>query len=130
MPRASLLSSCGCPLLPYLKEVPGLEVIQTNPFSFMIRKGTNHTYAVVETGTADTEMHLRNHNGLEVGSPEEVDALYELRQQVKEWSGVGPARGLERFTIECTVLSPAANRAATVRERPPSRLLTRAARPV
>src|SRR5215813_13096556 len=37
---------------------------------------------------------------------------------------------LERFTIECTVLLPAGNRAATVRERCSGRLLTRAARPV
>jgi len=37
---------------------------------------------------------------------------------------------LERFTIGCTVLPPAGNRAATVRERWPGRLLTRAARTV
>jgi hypothetical protein len=37
---------------------------------------------------------------------------------------------LERFTIGCTVLPPAGNRAATVRERCPGRLLTRAARTV
>ena len=72
----------------FYQEVLGLEVIQTSPLSLMIRKGTNHTYAVVETGKADKEMHMLNHNGLDVGSPEEVDAAYELLQQVKDEYGM------------------------------------------
>ncbi len=68
----------------FYEEVLGLEVIQTSPLSLMIRKGTNHTYAVVETGKADKEMPMLNHNGLDVGSSEEVDAAYELLQQVKD----------------------------------------------
>jgi len=72
----------------FYEEVLGLEAIQTSPLSLMIRKGTNHTYAVVETGKADKEMPMLNHNGLDVGSPEEVDAAYELLQHVKEAYGV------------------------------------------
>lgn len=72
----------------FYEEVLGLEVIQTSPLSLMIRKGTTHTYAVVETGKADKEMHMLNHNGLDVGSPEEVDAAYELLQQVKDEYGI------------------------------------------
>jgi catechol 2,3-dioxygenase-like lactoylglutathione lyase family enzyme len=72
----------------FYEEVLGLEVIQTSPLSLMIRKGTNHTYAVVETGKADKEMPMLNHNGLDVGSPKEVDAAYELLQQVKETYGI------------------------------------------
>src|SRR5713226_8716272 len=56
----------------FYEEVLGLEVIQTSPLSLMVRKGTDHTYAVVETGKADKEMHMLNQNGLDVGSPEEV----------------------------------------------------------
>ena len=72
----------------FYEEVLGLEVIQTSPLSLMIRKGTSHTYAVVETGKADKEMHMLNHNGLDVDSPEEVDAAYELLQQVKDEYGI------------------------------------------
>ena len=72
----------------FYEEVLGLEVIQTSPLSLMIRKGTTHTYAVVETGKADKEMPMLNHNGLDVGSPEEVDAAYELLQQVKDEYGI------------------------------------------
>ena len=72
----------------FYEEVLGLEVLQTSPLSLMIRKGTSHTYAVVETGKADKEMPMLNHNGLDVGSPEEVDAAYEILQQVKDEYGI------------------------------------------
>jgi catechol 2,3-dioxygenase-like lactoylglutathione lyase family enzyme len=72
----------------FYEEVLGLEVIQASPLSLMIRKGTTHTYAVVETGKADKEMPMLNHNGLDVGSPDEVDAAYELPQQVKDEYGI------------------------------------------
>jgi len=72
----------------FYEEVLGLEVIQTSPLSLMIRKGTTHTYAVVETGKADKEMPMLNHNGLDVGSPEEVDTAYNLLQQVKDAYGL------------------------------------------
>ncbi len=72
----------------FYEEVLGLEVRQTSPLSLMIRKGTDYTYAVVETGKATKEMHMLNHNGLDVGSPEEVDAAYDLLQQVKEAYGI------------------------------------------
>ena len=72
----------------FYEEVLGLEVLQTSPLSLMIRKGTNHTYAVVETGKADREMNMLGHNGLDVSSPEEVDAAYELLQKVKDGYGI------------------------------------------
>ena len=72
----------------FYEEVLGLEVIQTSPLSLMICKDTNHTYAVVETGTANQEMHMLNHNGLDVGSPEEVDVIvYLLFPNVQVWGG-------------------------------------------
>jgi catechol 2,3-dioxygenase-like lactoylglutathione lyase family enzyme len=72
----------------FYEEVLGLEVIQTSPLSMMVRKGTGHTYAVVETGKSGKEMNMLNHNGLDVGSPEEVDAAYESLQKVKEEYGI------------------------------------------
>jgi hypothetical protein len=54
----------------------------------MVRKGTGHTYAVVETGKSGKEMNMLNHNGLDVGSPEEVDAAYESLHKVKEEYGI------------------------------------------
>jgi len=72
----------------FYEEVLGLEVIQTSPLSMMVRKGTGHTYAVVETGKSNKEMNMLNHNGLDVGSSEEVDAAYELLQKVKDEYGI------------------------------------------
>jgi catechol 2,3-dioxygenase-like lactoylglutathione lyase family enzyme len=72
----------------FYEEVLGLEVIQTSPLSLMVRKDTAHTYAVVETGRPNKEMNMLNHNGLEVGSPEEVDRAYELLHQVKDEYGI------------------------------------------
>ena len=73
----------------FYEEVLGLEVIQTSPVSLMIRKDTNHTYAVVETGRPHKEMNMLNHNGLDVCSAEEVDAAYELLVTVKDEYGLG-----------------------------------------
>jgi catechol 2,3-dioxygenase-like lactoylglutathione lyase family enzyme len=89
----------------FYEEVLGLEVIQTSPLSLMIRKGTTHTYAVVETGKADKEMHMLNHNGLDVGSPEEVDAAYDLLQQVKAEpvEARTPSRVLGARILICTL---------------------------
>ena len=51
----------------FYEEVLGLEVIQPSSRSMMIRLGTNHAYAVVETGKEST-MSMLAHNGLDVGS--------------------------------------------------------------
>jgi catechol 2,3-dioxygenase-like lactoylglutathione lyase family enzyme len=72
----------------FYEEVLGLEVIHTSPLSMMVRKGKGHTYGVVETGKSGKEMNMLNHNGLDVGSPEEVDAAYESLQKVKEEYGI------------------------------------------
>jgi catechol 2,3-dioxygenase-like lactoylglutathione lyase family enzyme len=50
----------------FYEEVLGLDVLQTSPISLMVRKDTNHTYAVVETGKSGKEMDMLNHNGLDV----------------------------------------------------------------
>ncbi|MGH7907365.1 MAG: VOC family protein [Candidatus Binataceae bacterium] len=72
----------------FYEEVLGLDVIQTSPISLLIRKGFDHTYAVVETGKAAKGMDLMNHNGLEVGSPEEVDRAYNQLLQIQEEYGI------------------------------------------
>jgi catechol 2,3-dioxygenase-like lactoylglutathione lyase family enzyme len=72
----------------FYEEVLGLEVMQLSPMSLAIRKDTNHVYAVVETGRANQSMSMLNHNGLDVGSPEEVDEAYETLQRVKDEYGI------------------------------------------
>lgn len=67
----------------FYEEVLGLEVIQPSPLSLMIRKDTQHSYAVVETGR-ESSMGLLGHNGLEVAGAEEVDAAYEAVSRVKD----------------------------------------------
>jgi catechol 2,3-dioxygenase-like lactoylglutathione lyase family enzyme len=72
----------------FYEEVLGFEVLQPSARSLMIRKGTGHTYAVVETGRQDNEMGMLNHNGIDVGSVEEVGAAYEALQRVKDEYGI------------------------------------------
>jgi len=71
----------------FYEEVLGIECIQTSPRSLMIRFGTDHTYAVVEMPKEEERnVSLLNHNGLDVGSEEEVRAAYELLLGIKdEW---------------------------------------------
>jgi catechol 2,3-dioxygenase-like lactoylglutathione lyase family enzyme len=71
----------------FYEEVLGLDCIQTSPISLMVRKGTDHVYAVVEMpGANATPMNMLNHNGFEVSSPEEVDAAYAQILKIKdEW---------------------------------------------
>jgi catechol 2,3-dioxygenase-like lactoylglutathione lyase family enzyme len=68
----------------FYEEVLGLDVVQTSPISLLIRKGYDHTYAVVETGKAAKGQSLMSHNGLDVESPEAVDRCYEQLMQVKD----------------------------------------------
>src|SRR5271155_1665382 len=61
----------------FYEDVLGMDVVQTSPISLMVRKGTDHVYAVGETPPSDKPMSMINHNGFEVGSPEEVDRAHE-----------------------------------------------------
>lgn len=88
----------------FYEEVLGLKVLQTSPLSLMIRKGTNHTYAVVETGRAEREMNMLGHNGLDVSSPEEVDAAYELLQNVKDDYAIRKLQKPRRFARRLCLL--------------------------
>lgn len=72
----------------FYEEVLGLECLQTSLRGMMIRLGTDQVYAVVETGRADAEMNRLNHNGLDVGSPEEVDEAYEALLKVQDEYGI------------------------------------------
>jgi catechol 2,3-dioxygenase-like lactoylglutathione lyase family enzyme len=73
----------------FYEEVLGFDVIQPSPLSLMIRKGTDHVYAVVEAPAAGVgDMHMLNHNGFEVGSPEEVDTAYQQIQAIKDEWGI------------------------------------------
>ncbi|MFZ2176241.1 MAG: VOC family protein [Rhodococcus sp. (in: high G+C Gram-positive bacteria)] len=71
----------------FYEEVLGLEVIQPSARSMMIRLNTEHSYAVVETGK-ESSMTMLAHNGLDVGSPEEVQAAYEKILSVKDKYGI------------------------------------------
>lgn len=59
----------------FYTEFLGLEIIRTSPISMMVRLGTDHVYAVVQTKDRQ-EMPRLNHNGLDVETDEEVDAAY------------------------------------------------------
>ncbi|MCD7436604.1 VOC family protein [Streptomyces lincolnensis] len=72
----------------FYEEVLGLEVIQTSPVSMLIRLGSDHTYAVVETGQPST-MGLLDHNGLDVPSVEAVDDAYAALVANKSEYGIG-----------------------------------------
>ncbi|MBV9163018.1 MAG: VOC family protein [Pseudonocardiales bacterium] len=68
----------------FYEEVFGFEVVQLSKVSLLVRKGGAHTYVVVETGNEDHKMSLMNHNGIDVGSSEEVDRAHEILNTVKE----------------------------------------------
>jgi catechol 2,3-dioxygenase-like lactoylglutathione lyase family enzyme len=67
----------------FYEEVLGFEVIQHLPIAMTLRLGSDHTYIVVQTGRVN-DMNLMNHNGLDVGSKEDVDAAYEKLLSVKD----------------------------------------------
>jgi catechol 2,3-dioxygenase-like lactoylglutathione lyase family enzyme len=68
----------------FYEEVFGFEVVQLSKVSLLLRKGGEHTYVVVETGNEDHKMSLMNHNGIDVGSPEEVDRAHATLTLVQE----------------------------------------------
>lgn len=74
----------------FYEEVLGLEVIQTSPRSLMVRKGTDHVYAVVEMTSTNVkpDMDMLNHNGFEVETPEEVDTAHATIKSIQEEWGI------------------------------------------
>jgi catechol 2,3-dioxygenase-like lactoylglutathione lyase family enzyme len=71
----------------FYEEVLGFDVVQTSPISLLIRKGFDHTYAVVETGRS-VDQELLNHNGLEVQGDAAVDDCYQRLLKVQDEYGI------------------------------------------
>jgi catechol 2,3-dioxygenase-like lactoylglutathione lyase family enzyme len=71
----------------FYEEVLGFEIIQHSTATMLARKGTAHTYVIVETGQPST-MSMLDHNGLDVESREAVDEAYETLMRVKDEYGI------------------------------------------
>ena len=71
----------------FLEEVLGFEVVQYSPMSMCVRRGTDHTYVILETGKPG-HMQLIDHNGLDVPTREAVLEAHERLTAVKEHYGV------------------------------------------
>lgn len=69
------------------EEVLGFEVIQLSPVSMLLRRGTDHTYVVVETGEPG-RMGVLDHNGLDVETREEVEQAHRTLHEVKDEYGI------------------------------------------
>jgi catechol 2,3-dioxygenase-like lactoylglutathione lyase family enzyme len=80
----------------FYEEVLGFDVIQPSSRSMMVRFGTDHTYAVVETGK-ESAMSMIGHNGLDVGSIEEVEAAHQKLLEVKDEYGLKTITGPKRM---------------------------------
>lgn len=65
----------------------GLETVQTSPISLMVRLGGDQVYAVVQMKKKE-EMPRYYHNGLDVDSPEAVDAAYQTVLDAQESWGL------------------------------------------
>lgn len=72
----------------FYEEVLGFDVVQTSPFSLIVRKGTDHTYVVVETGQPSS-MNMFDHNGLDVADRETVRTAHARLSEVKDAYGIG-----------------------------------------
>ena len=72
----------------FYEEVLGVEVIQHSAAGMMIRLGGGHVYVVLCRGKRHG-MRFTNHNGLDVGTPEEVDRCYERLLAVKDEYKIG-----------------------------------------
>jgi hypothetical protein len=62
----------------FYEEFLGFQVVQTSPISLLIRKGGDHTIAVVFSKKGLGEMNLLNHNGIDVTTKEEVDEAHRV----------------------------------------------------
>jgi catechol 2,3-dioxygenase-like lactoylglutathione lyase family enzyme len=71
----------------FYEEFLGLDVVRTSPISLMIKLGGRNTIAVVKSKKRG-EMPLLAHNGLDVGTREEVDKAYEIVMRDKDKWGI------------------------------------------
>jgi catechol 2,3-dioxygenase-like lactoylglutathione lyase family enzyme len=76
----------------FYEEVLGLEVHQVSMMS-MVARGGGQVYAVVASGNKNRqEMSIFNHNGIDVGSREEVDRIHALLTEKQEELGIRKIR--------------------------------------
>lgn len=71
----------------FYEKFLGLDVVRTSPISLMIKLGGNNTIAVVKSNKRSV-MPLLAHNGLDVGTREEVDRCYEIVEREKDKWGI------------------------------------------
>lgn len=71
----------------FYEEVLGFEVVQLSPVSMLLRRGTDHTYVVVETGEPG-HMAILDHNGLDVDTRDDVEAAHRTLTEIKDEYGV------------------------------------------
>jgi catechol 2,3-dioxygenase-like lactoylglutathione lyase family enzyme len=64
-----------------------LEVVRTSPISMMVRLGSDHVYAVVQS-KEEFLMPRLNHNGLDVDTDEDVDEAWRTVQASAETWGL------------------------------------------
>ena len=80
----------------FYEEFLGIETTQTSPISLMIRLGTEHVYAVVQIKNKE-KIPRHYHNGLDVGSVEDVDRAYEtVVAQAEKWGLTDISRPVEQ----------------------------------
>ncbi|WP_432182378.1 VOC family protein [Streptomyces sp. NBC_00063] len=72
----------------FYEEVLGLEVVQQALIALVIRLGSNHVYACVESSPDRPPMSLLHHNGLDVASKEEVDEAHRQVLEVRKEYGI------------------------------------------
>lgn len=69
----------------FYEEFLGLDVVYMSHIALCIRLGGNNTIVVVKTNNRH-EMPMINHNGLDVGSTEEVDIAHKtVLEQKDKW---------------------------------------------
>jgi len=73
----------------FYEEVLGFDVIQVSPVALAVRKGSEHSYAVVETGEPST-MEVIDHNGIDVRGRGAVLKAHEALTRAKDEYGIGP----------------------------------------
>ena len=71
----------------FYTEFLGLEVVRTSPISMMARLGSQHVYAVVQMKNKPPMPRIY-HNGLDVGTDEEVDAAHDAVLAAQETWGL------------------------------------------
>ena len=69
----------------FYQQFLGLEVVRTSPISLMIRLGSKHVYAVVQS-KKKPPMDRLFHNGLDVATDAEVDEAWRTcNEQADKW---------------------------------------------